>query len=45
MPKVLISDKMSTLALETFRARGIEADYQPGLEAADLRERIGAYER
>jgi D-3-phosphoglycerate dehydrogenase len=44
MPKVLISDKMSELALETFRSRGIETDYAPGLAAEALRERIGAYD-
>jgi D-3-phosphoglycerate dehydrogenase len=44
MPKVLIADKMSPLALETFQARGIEADYEPGLSAEDLTARIGAYD-
>ncbi len=44
MPKVLISDKMSALALETFRARGIEADYEPGLAPATLLKKIGAYD-
>ncbi len=44
MPKVLISDKMSALALETFRARGIEADYEPGLAPVALLKKIGAYD-
>ncbi|MEE8225707.1 MAG: phosphoglycerate dehydrogenase, partial [Kiloniellales bacterium] len=42
MPKVLITDKMSALALETFQARGIEADYEPGLSAEDLAARVDA---
>ncbi|MEE9480674.1 MAG: hydroxyacid dehydrogenase, partial [Kiloniellales bacterium] len=44
MPKVLITDKMSALALETFQARGIEADYEPGLSAEDLAARVDAYD-
>ena len=44
MPKVLISDKMSELALETFRSRAIETDYEPGLAPDALRERIGGYD-
>jgi len=44
MPKVLITDKMSALALETFQARGIEADYEPGLSAEDLEARVDAYD-
>jgi len=31
MPKVWIADKMSSRAIEVFKARGIEVDYRPGL--------------
>lgn len=31
MPKVWIADKMSSRAIEVFKARGIEVDYKPGL--------------
>ena len=44
MPKVLISDKLSELALETFRARGIEVDYTPGLSPEDLAAKIAGYD-
>ncbi len=44
MPKVLISDKLSELALETFRARGIEVDYAPGLSPEDLAAKIADYD-
>ena len=44
MPKVLISDKLSELALETFRARGIEVDYTPGLSPEDLAAKIADYD-
>ena len=44
MPRVLISDKMSELALETFRSWGLEADYAPGLSAEELSERIAGYD-
>ena len=40
MPKVLISDKLSPLAAEVFRNRGIEVDEAPGLDAEMLLERI-----
>ena len=40
MPKVLISDKLSPLAAEVFRNRGIEVDEAPGLDAGTLLERI-----
>ena len=46
MPKVLISDKMSTKAAEIFRARGIEVDEKPGLTKDELKEiflQIGTY--
>ncbi|HEX3348875.1 MAG TPA: phosphoglycerate dehydrogenase [Acetobacteraceae bacterium] len=44
MPKVLISDKLSTAAVEIFRARGIDADVKPGLSPADLRAIIADYD-
>ncbi len=44
MVKVLISDKMSPLAAQTFRDRGIEVDEKPGLDKAELREIIGDYD-
>jgi D-3-phosphoglycerate dehydrogenase len=34
MVKVLISDKMSPLAEQTFKTRGIDVDYKPGLSPA-----------
>jgi len=30
MPKVWIADKMSSRAVEVFKARGIDVDYKPG---------------
>ena len=44
MPKVLIADDLSPRAAEIFRARGIEADVDIGLGAAELRRRIAGYE-
>lgn len=44
MAKVLISDKMSPLAEETFKSRGVEVDYKPGLSAEDLIGIIGSYD-
>ena len=46
MPKVLISDELSEAAVEIFRARGIEVDFQPqlGPDAAKLKEIIGNYD-
>ena len=46
MPKVLISDELSPAAIDIFRSRGIEADFQPQLggDAAKLKEIIGAYD-
>ena len=43
-PKVLISDKLSPRAVEIFRERGIEVDFEPGLPAEDLLARIGDYD-
>jgi D-3-phosphoglycerate dehydrogenase / 2-oxoglutarate reductase len=44
MPKVLISDKLSDRAVDIFRQRGIEVDFEPGLSAKDLLARIGNYD-
>src|SRR5258708_4863038 len=44
MPKVLIADDLSPRAAEIFRARGIEADVEIGLDAAELRRRIASYD-
>ena len=44
MPKVLISDALSPRAAEIFAARGIEADFSPGLRADELKARIGGYD-
>ena len=44
MPKVLISDKLSPLALEVFQERGIEVRFEPTIEASDLASCIGEYE-
>ncbi|WP_416899835.1 MAG: phosphoglycerate dehydrogenase [Minwuia sp.] len=44
MPKVLISDKMSPLAAETFRARGVEVDEKVGLSKEELIAIIGEYD-
>ena len=46
MPKVLISDELSEAAVNIFRQRGIEVDFQPtlGPDAAKLKEIIGNYD-
>ncbi len=44
MTKVLIADKMSPRAAEILVARGIEVDVEAGLDAAQLKARIGAYD-
>jgi D-3-phosphoglycerate dehydrogenase / 2-oxoglutarate reductase len=46
MPKVLISDELSPAAVEIFKSRGVEVDFQPqlGPDAAKLREIIGNYD-
>lgn len=44
MPKVLISDKMSPLAAETFRQRGVEVDEKVGLSKDELIAIIGEYD-
>lgn len=44
MPKVLISDKMSPLAKETFESRGIDVDVKTDLSPEQLAEVIGQYD-
>ncbi len=44
MPKVLISDKMDVLAEETFKKRGCEVDFKPGLSPEELKKIIGEYD-
>lgn len=44
MVKVLISDKMSPLAEQTFKARGVDVDYKPGMTPEELKEIIGQYD-
>jgi D-3-phosphoglycerate dehydrogenase len=44
MPKVLIADELSPRALEIFRSRGIEVDFNVGLKKPDLIKLIGAYD-
>lgn len=43
-PRVLISDKLSPRAVEIFRDRGVDVDFEPGLSAEDLLARIGDYD-
>ncbi len=45
-PKVLVSDKLSETAVQIFRDRGIEVDFEPGLgkDKDRLREVIGQYD-
>ena len=44
MPRVLIADQMSPLALETFTRRGIEAHERTGLSKDELKAVIGEYD-
>lgn len=44
MPRVLISDELSSAAIDIFKARGLEVDFKPGLAKADLLAIIGAYD-
>ena len=46
MPKVLISDELSDAAVQIFRDRGVEVDFQPklGKDPAKLAEIIGGYD-
>ncbi|MEM9393783.1 MAG: phosphoglycerate dehydrogenase [Pseudomonadota bacterium] len=45
-PKVLVSDKLSETAVQIFRDRGIEVDFEPGLgkDKEKLAEVIGKYD-
>jgi D-3-phosphoglycerate dehydrogenase / 2-oxoglutarate reductase len=45
-PRVLVSDQLSDAAVEIFRARGIEVDFEPGLgkDKDALLARIGDYD-
>jgi D-3-phosphoglycerate dehydrogenase len=46
MPKVLISDELSPAAVEIFKQRGVDVDFQPklGADPAKLKEIIGNYD-
>ncbi|MDA0704979.1 MAG: phosphoglycerate dehydrogenase, partial [Proteobacteria bacterium] len=44
MTRVLIADKLSESALKVFEARGIEADFNPGLSPEALIDCIGQYD-
>lgn len=44
MPKVLIADKLSPLAEEVFKRRGIEVDFETGLGPDELAARAGDYD-
>ncbi len=43
-PRVLISDELSSLAVDVFRNRGIDIDIKTGLQRAELIEIIGNYD-
>ena len=45
-PKVLVSDKLSETAVQIFRDRGIDVDFEPGLgkDKDRLLEVIGQYD-
>ena len=40
MPKVLISDKLSTEAISIFESAGIKVDFKPGISAEELKQII-----
>jgi len=44
MRKVLISDKMSPLAEEIFKSRGLDVDFKPGMTPEELIACIGEYD-
>lgn len=44
MPKVLIADKMDTIAAQIFKDRGIDVTEKPGLSPDELRAEIGQYD-
>jgi len=43
-PKVLISDKLSTRAVDLFKQRGIDADFKPGMKPEELMDVIADYD-
>ncbi|MGP1257056.1 MAG: phosphoglycerate dehydrogenase [Kiloniellales bacterium] len=44
MPKVLIADKLSPLAVEVFQQRGLDVDFEVGLSPDELKARAGSYD-
>jgi D-3-phosphoglycerate dehydrogenase len=44
MPRVLISDKLSSAAVAIFKERGVEVDVKPGLDKDELANIIGDYD-
>ena len=44
MPKVLISDSLSSQAVDIFRARGVEVDVKTGLKPDEIKAIIGDYD-
>jgi D-3-phosphoglycerate dehydrogenase len=44
MPKVLIADKLSPQAVDVFKERGVEADYEVGLNPEELKAKLPAYD-
>lgn len=44
MPKVLISDKLSPLAIDIFKQRGIETEFNTNLTPEELEQRIGEFD-
>lgn len=44
MPKVLIADKLSPSAVDVFRQRGVDADYEVGLSPEELKNKLPGYE-
>lgn len=44
MPKVLITDKLSSQAIDVFKQRGVEADVKVGLAPEELIKIIGEYD-
>jgi D-3-phosphoglycerate dehydrogenase len=44
MPRVLIADELSPRAVEILGARGLAVDFMPGLDAEELKRRIGQYD-
>ncbi len=41
--RVLVSDQLESVGMEILRDEGFEVDYIPGMEAEDLKQKIGAY--